>query len=184
VLSVDGGGIRGIIPLHIMEQIEEHVHQRRVQRSQQLQLQPPPRLAITDMFDIVSGTSTGGIIALALTECGMSVSEVKQFYLQKVSSLFNISYVHTLFDLVYNGAKYHSEPIETLMKSVANRPASTKLSRWVTPCSVGPRVSRGVPSSPASSFSSLSSSHKLMRRVVVLCAGVCCDVQCVAGRYA
>ena len=135
VLSVDGGGIRGIIPLHIMEQIELKVHERRTAKATAQHLPPPKKLQIVDMFDVISGTSTGGIIALALTECGMTVSEVKTFYMQKVSGLFNGSSLHKMWDTIYHGAKYHSEPIEALMKSVANKPANAKLSKWVNPSS-------------------------------------------------
>ena len=137
---MDGGGIRGIIPLHIMEHIEEKVHQRRTAKAASLHQPPPKKLQIIDMFDVISGTSTGGIIALALTECNMTVTEVKDFYLKKVSGLFNAGWLHKKIDTVWRGAAYHSEPLEKLMKSVANRPSDNKLSRWVTPNSHGPRV--------------------------------------------
>ena len=50
VLALDGGGIHGIIPASILAYIEEHAGQ------------PASRL-----FDLVVGTSTGGILALGLT---------------------------------------------------------------------------------------------------------------------
>ena len=53
VLAVDGGGIRGIIPALVLAAIEE-------------QTQPPD----SELFDLVSGTSTGGIIALGVTKPG------------------------------------------------------------------------------------------------------------------
>jgi patatin-like phospholipase/acyl hydrolase len=49
VLSIDGGGIRGIIPAIVLAEIE-----RRTGR-------PTSRL-----FDLMAGTSTGGILALGL----------------------------------------------------------------------------------------------------------------------
>jgi len=51
ILSIDGGGIRGIIPAMILAELE-----RRAGR-------PACRL-----FDFIAGTSTGGIIALAVTK--------------------------------------------------------------------------------------------------------------------
>lgn len=51
VLSIDGGGIRGIIPALILERIER------------LTSFTP----ICELFDLIAGTSTGGLIALALT---------------------------------------------------------------------------------------------------------------------
>ena len=50
VLSLDGGGIRGLIIVQILSKLER-VSGRR----------------IPDMFDWIGGTSTGGILALALS---------------------------------------------------------------------------------------------------------------------
>ena len=50
VLSIDGGGVRGIIPSKELAWIEEKTHRR-----------------VSDLFDLIVGTSTGGIGALALT---------------------------------------------------------------------------------------------------------------------
>jgi len=49
VLSIDGGGIRGIIPATILAAIEEGVGRQ-----------------LHEVFDLVAGTSTGGIIALGI----------------------------------------------------------------------------------------------------------------------
>jgi patatin-like phospholipase/acyl hydrolase len=51
VLSIDGGGIRGIIPAVILTEIEERTGK-----------------AISDLFHLIAGTSTGGILALGLTK--------------------------------------------------------------------------------------------------------------------
>src|SRR5271154_1929690 len=50
ILSIDGGGIRGILPAMLLAEIERRTGE------------PVARL-----FDLVAGTSTGGIIALGLT---------------------------------------------------------------------------------------------------------------------
>src|SRR5262249_52012238 len=50
ILALDGGGIRGIIPAMVLAKIEK--------------LTGRP---IADLFDLVAGTSTGGILALGLT---------------------------------------------------------------------------------------------------------------------
>jgi len=49
ILAIDGGGIRGVIPAYILQQLENHVG------------------AAYKSFDIIAGTSTGGIIVLGLT---------------------------------------------------------------------------------------------------------------------
>jgi uncharacterized protein len=53
VLSIDGGGIRGIIPAMVLAEIEERTGK-----------------AASELFDLVAGTSTGGILALGLTKPG------------------------------------------------------------------------------------------------------------------
>ncbi len=49
VLSIDGGGIRGVIPAMVLTEIEKRTGKR-----------------IAELFDLIAGTSTGGILALAL----------------------------------------------------------------------------------------------------------------------
>ena len=51
ILSLDGGGIRGIISCVILKYIEE-----------QLQQQDGPTAKIGDYFDLIAGSSTGGLI--------------------------------------------------------------------------------------------------------------------------
>jgi patatin-like phospholipase/acyl hydrolase len=51
VLSIDGGGIRGIIPATILTEIEARTGKR-----------------ISQLFDIIAGTSTGGILALGFVK--------------------------------------------------------------------------------------------------------------------
>ena len=53
ILSIDGGGIRGIIPAVILNHIE-----KRLQRQS-----GNPNASLADYFDLMAGTSTGGILA-------------------------------------------------------------------------------------------------------------------------
>jgi len=71
ILSLDGGGIRGLSTLKILEEIME-----RIRREEGLQATPLPR----DYFDLIGGTSTGGIIAIMLGRLGMSVNDTIQAY--------------------------------------------------------------------------------------------------------
>jgi uncharacterized protein len=57
LLAVDGGGIRGIIPARVLQEIENHF-----------------RRPTSELFDLVAGTSTGGIIALGLTKPSLEES--------------------------------------------------------------------------------------------------------------
>jgi patatin-like phospholipase/acyl hydrolase len=58
ILTIDGGGIRGIIPALVLAELEERTGRR-----------------VAEMFDLVAGTSTGGILACALTRPGESDGE-------------------------------------------------------------------------------------------------------------
>jgi patatin-like phospholipase/acyl hydrolase len=52
VLSIDGGGVRGIIPSFVLANIENFL---------------PKNVHIRDSFDVIAGTSVGGLIALLLS---------------------------------------------------------------------------------------------------------------------
>ncbi|MEG4213145.1 patatin-like phospholipase family protein [Microcoleus sp. S13_B4] len=90
ILSIDGGGIRGIIPAIVLNYIEERTGKR-----------------IATMFDFIAGTSTGGILALGLTrknsdssinnEPEYTAAELVNFYRKYGSKIFN-EYIPTSFD--------------------------------------------------------------------------------------
>ncbi len=52
ILSIDGGGIRGIIPAEVLIKLEEKLAIKTKKR----------RARIADYFDLIAGTSTGGIL--------------------------------------------------------------------------------------------------------------------------
>src|SRR5438045_1936921 len=63
ILSLDGGGVRGISSLYILKELMAQVaRQHRVENQQSPELSPRP----CDYFDLICGTSTGGLIALML----------------------------------------------------------------------------------------------------------------------
>ncbi|MCL2026811.1 MAG: patatin-like phospholipase family protein [Leptospirales bacterium] len=53
ILSIDGGGIRGVIPAVILNYIEKGLQRQ----------SGNPNVTLADYFDLVAGTSTGGILA-------------------------------------------------------------------------------------------------------------------------
>ena len=71
ILSIDGGGIRGIFPADFLAGLEERLQ--------------GPRL--TDYFDLIAGTSTGGIIALGLAS-GLRAAEIRDLYVQRGCEMF------------------------------------------------------------------------------------------------
>ena len=66
VLCIDGGGIRGLIPAVILAYIEQRM--KCFMKEQLCVDKAVDQLRIADFFDLIAGTSTGGIIALALTK--------------------------------------------------------------------------------------------------------------------
>ena len=78
LLALDGGGIRGLIAVEALAAVEEHF--RKIRGNDDLRL--------ADEFDYVAGTSTGAIIA-ACVSLGMSVAEMRRFYLDSGRAMFD-----------------------------------------------------------------------------------------------
>jgi uncharacterized protein len=72
ILSIDGGGIRGILPASMLAELE----------SRYLGGQ-----SIANCFDMIAGTSTGGIIALGLGS-GKTASEIRDVYVERGGMIF------------------------------------------------------------------------------------------------
>lgn len=72
ILSLDGGGIKGLYTAAVLAQLERDALGGG---------------AIGQQFDLVAGTSTGGIIALGLS-AGRSATEILELYLQHGASIF------------------------------------------------------------------------------------------------
>lgn len=71
ILSLDGGGLRGVLTLGMLREIEVVLRQRHGN---------DPAFRLCDYFDLIAGTSTGAIIAAALS-LGMTVDEVHGHYM-------------------------------------------------------------------------------------------------------
>ncbi|XP_074562449.1 patatin-like protein 1, partial [Curcuma longa] len=83
ILCIDGGGVRGLIPAKIIEFLEK-----------QLQELDGGDARIADYFDVISGTSTGGLIATMLAAPGennkplFAAKDIVDFYLQNCAKIF------------------------------------------------------------------------------------------------
>ena len=77
VLSIDGGGVRGIIPARILKEIETRTNK-----------------PISKLFNIVSGTSTGGLLTLAITKPNtqgnpeFSAENLVDLYMERSKEIF------------------------------------------------------------------------------------------------
>ena len=77
MLSIDGGGIRGIIALQFLKNIESFA--RKISNNEDLKL--------NQCFDYVAGTSTGGIIAACIA-VGKTVAEIEKMYFESAKEMF------------------------------------------------------------------------------------------------
>lgn len=75
ILSIDGGGIRGIFPAAVLADFE---------------LGLGGASSIADYFDLAAGTSTGGIIALSLG-AGKTSAEIRHLYLTRARTSSRLS---------------------------------------------------------------------------------------------
>jgi predicted acylesterase/phospholipase RssA len=107
ILALDGGGIRGIIPARVVEALEERTGM------------PACRL-----FDLVAGTSTGGILALGLTapredrrSPAYSAADLVRLYRTRGPEIFRRSPWHSIRTLGgLAGPKYAAGPVERVLQ--------------------------------------------------------------------
>jgi uncharacterized protein len=127
ILSVDGGGIRGIIPGVILTYLEKR-----------LQILSKSELKIGDYFDFIAGTSTGGILACLYLMPGedgkakYSANDAVQLYLKEGHTIFargtleKILTLYSLFD-----PKYSAENLEKYLHQFFG---DVKLDQLIKPC--------------------------------------------------
>ncbi|MFP3031757.1 MAG: patatin-like phospholipase family protein [Wolbachia sp.] len=104
ILSVDGGGIRGIIPAIILAEIEKRA-----------------RKPIAEIFDLVAGTSTGGIVIAGLCKKDKqgnpqySANDLVELYQKYGSYIFKSSFFRRSILSWFNCAQYPHKNIEFVL---------------------------------------------------------------------
>ncbi|KAM7507067.1 hypothetical protein LguiA_017520 [Lonicera macranthoides] len=119
VLSIDGGGIRGIIPGTILAFLES-----------KLQELDGADARIADYFDVLTGTSTGGLVTVMLTAPNKdnrpiyAAKDINNFYLEHTPKIFPQKSRNNFFDSVKNlfseitGPKYDGVYLSSLVKEL------------------------------------------------------------------
>lgn len=104
-LSIDGGGIKGIYSAQILASLEEEFNCR-----------------IADYFDLLCGTSTGGLIALALS-LRIPASEVVSFYREHKDVIFpQMGWLRAKWLQYFGRGKYDNRALrEALMEVFGDR---------------------------------------------------------------
>jgi patatin-like phospholipase/acyl hydrolase len=83
ILALDGGGIRGMMTVEVLANIENLLRQK---------LGRGDDFVLADYFDFVSGTSTGAIIAACIS-IGMKVSDIRTFYISSGEEMFDKAFL-------------------------------------------------------------------------------------------
>lgn len=128
ILSIDGGGIRGIIPACVLAEVERAI--------QSLE----PSRKIGDAFDMIAGTSTGGILACILLapdpadarRARFSAADALQLYLENGETIFRHSLWRSVRDV--GGLFDERYPPGGLEAVLARYFGDLELSRLVKPC--------------------------------------------------
>ncbi|TDW96575.1 patatin-like phospholipase family protein [Dinghuibacter silviterrae] len=131
ILAVDGGGIRGIIPAFILSQMEQMTGKSCYQ-----------------MFDIIGGTSTGGIIAAALTTTNpngiglhpYSAGEVLDMYENEGGRIFVPQECDTEFCATYFADDGQGNGVEPYLQNQLGADTSLSLAKQVVTSLPGARV--------------------------------------------
>lgn len=129
ILSIDGGGIRGILPGVILARLEKKLQEQKGYENKR----------IADMFDFIAGTSTGGILTLFYLTPDSSGKKVKysaqeavNMYLDRGDEIFDVSIKQKLtsgFGLT--DEKYNSTELE---EALNDNFKDIKLNQLLKPC--------------------------------------------------
>lgn len=104
ILSIDGGGIRGIVPARILAGVEKRLQEEHGGGN------------IHEYFDIICGTSTGGILALGLA-LGVPANKILTLYQQKAKDIFpERKWYHYMCGIFCDGPLYSNKELQKALQ--------------------------------------------------------------------
>jgi hypothetical protein len=106
LLSIDGGGIRGVIAAEVLVRIEEI-----------LQAHNSNWKCLGDYFDFIGGTSTGAILAAGLAR-GMKAGDLLDFYVKRGPRVFKRSMLNKIPLVGRLWTKYEAGPLEKELQGI------------------------------------------------------------------
>jgi len=140
ILTMDGGGTRGIVLIKMLEAIEQTMGR-----------------PILECFDLIGGTSTGGIVALGLAK-GVTLAQMEAFYEKIVKDVFGYRFgyysVGSWSAIFGDGSWYSSKRLEQCFKARLGGSVMANLKPKVFVVSANASVSGG------SSLKQLFTSYK------------------------
>jgi len=111
ILSLDGGGVLGVIEIAFLERLEAKLRQDKGK----------PNLVLSDHFDLIGGTSTGAIIATGLA-LGMTTAQIRDLYFSLANKIFSKKLVE--FDprkwgqVSYVRGRFSAHPLAMVLKTI------------------------------------------------------------------
>lgn len=114
ILSLDGGGFRGMFSAAVLAAVEEDL-----------------QISVADSFDLIVGTSTGGLIAIGLG-AGLTPAQILDFYAERGPQIFGGHPARAARRALR--PKYRSAPLRTALTAIvgARRLADSRV-RLVVP---------------------------------------------------
>lgn len=103
ILSLDGGGVKGILTLGMLKALEDELRRR---------AHGDAAFRLSDYYDLIGGTSTGAIISSGLS-LGFSVDEMIDFYMRLGPEVFG----RTAGDGVFLQTKFESKKLRRALHS-------------------------------------------------------------------
>ena len=129
ILAIDGGGIRGLIPAQVLAVLEAKL--------QKASGNPDARIA--DYFDLVAGTSTGGILTCiylcpdqATGRPRFYATDAVKLYMDNAADIFDTTFLHRVRSA--NGILDELYPATGLEHLLKEKLKEIKLSDMVKPC--------------------------------------------------
>lgn len=106
ILALDGGGIRGMMTVEVLAEIENLLRQK---------LGRGDDFVLADYFDFVAGTSTGAIIAACIS-IGMKIADIRDFYISSGREMFDKASLLKRFRYQYEDEKLAAKMQEVFGK--------------------------------------------------------------------
>jgi uncharacterized protein len=106
ILTLDGGGIRGMMAVEVLSEIENLLRQK---------TGGGDNFVLADYFDFVAGTSTGAIIAACIS-IGMKVADIRKFYIESGEQMFDKAFLLKRFRYKYEDDKLAAKMQEVFGK--------------------------------------------------------------------
>src|ERR1035437_4195626 len=102
IVSIDGGGIRGLITTILLQR----------------NVKTPGFENFLKSIDLLAGTSTGGLLALGIAY-GLDLSQIREFYVKKGPKIFDDSWLDVLVDLgKLRGSAYNIKYLRLELKKL------------------------------------------------------------------